>query len=187
MSSLCFYAKHRTLNITVTRGMHCALLYRHWKDIRQLFPWNKTVEITPPYGWVKMQFFIIVAHLTPPLFFRPGDSFSFIHVISRLSAFRVTTRSEPILWHARKADNYHPRVWATKNSLVPPLHDYDPSYRSWTIRLFRDASLFSKDVSFESTSGPISFDTSHSYVGTVLGKSIYIFVIDRLHNRSREV
>ncbi|XP_011699547.1 PREDICTED: disintegrin and metalloproteinase domain-containing protein 10 [Wasmannia auropunctata] len=40
--------------------------------------------------------------------------------------------------------------------------------RSWTIRLFRDASLFSKDVSFESTSGPIAFDTSHSYVGTVL-------------------
>ncbi|XP_011641764.1 disintegrin and metalloproteinase domain-containing protein 10 isoform X2 [Pogonomyrmex barbatus] len=40
--------------------------------------------------------------------------------------------------------------------------------RSWTIRLIRDASLFSKDVSFESTNGPISFDTSHSYVGTVL-------------------
>ncbi|KYN23340.1 Disintegrin and metalloproteinase domain-containing protein 10, partial [Trachymyrmex cornetzi] len=39
---------------------------------------------------------------------------------------------------------------------------------SWTIRLFHDASLFSKDVSFESTNGPISFDTSHSYVGTVL-------------------
>ncbi|KAL0132759.1 hypothetical protein PUN28_000474 [Cardiocondyla obscurior] len=40
--------------------------------------------------------------------------------------------------------------------------------RSWTIRLFHDASLFSKDASFESTNGPISFDTSHSYVGTVL-------------------
>ncbi|RLU25860.1 hypothetical protein DMN91_002021 [Ooceraea biroi] len=40
--------------------------------------------------------------------------------------------------------------------------------RSWTIRLVRDASLFSKDASFESTNGPISFDTSHSYVGTIL-------------------
>ncbi|XP_072760043.1 disintegrin and metalloproteinase domain-containing protein 10 [Anoplolepis gracilipes] len=40
--------------------------------------------------------------------------------------------------------------------------------RSWTIRLVHDASLFSNDASFESTDGPISFDTSHSYVGTIL-------------------
>ncbi|XP_070154321.1 disintegrin and metalloproteinase domain-containing protein 10-like [Polyergus mexicanus] len=40
--------------------------------------------------------------------------------------------------------------------------------RFWTIRLVHDASLFSKDASFESTDGPISFDTSHSYVGTIL-------------------
>ncbi|KAL6446416.1 hypothetical protein ACFW04_001174 [Cataglyphis niger] len=43
----------------------------------------------------------------------------------------------------------------------------------WTIRLVHDASLFSKDASFESTDGPISFDTSHSYVGTILGKYRY--------------
>lgn len=40
---------YRTLNITVMRGMHRALLYR-WKDIRQISSWNKTVEIIPPYG-----------------------------------------------------------------------------------------------------------------------------------------
>ncbi|XP_014488685.1 PREDICTED: disintegrin and metalloproteinase domain-containing protein 10 [Dinoponera quadriceps] len=40
--------------------------------------------------------------------------------------------------------------------------------RSWTIRLVHDASLFSKDATFEGTNGPISFDTSHSYIGTVL-------------------
>ncbi|XP_032688531.1 disintegrin and metalloproteinase domain-containing protein 10, partial [Odontomachus brunneus] len=40
-------------------------------------------------------------------------------------------------------------------------------YRSWTIRLVHDASLFSEDASFEGTNGPISFDTSHSYVGIV--------------------
>ncbi|GAB1860021.1 ADAM10 endopeptidase [Camponotus japonicus] len=41
--------------------------------------------------------------------------------------------------------------------------------RFWTIRLVHDATLFSKDASFESTDGPISFDTLHSYVGTILG------------------
>lgn len=58
----------------------------------------------------------------------------------------------------------------TKKLLL--FYNYNLFYRSWTIRLVRDASLFSKDVSFESTNGPISFDTAHSYVGTVLGKSI---------------
>ncbi|XP_012062866.1 PREDICTED: disintegrin and metalloproteinase domain-containing protein 10 [Atta cephalotes] len=56
-------------------------------------------------------------------------------------------------------------VTDSKQPLILNLKTLD---RSWTIRLFHDASLFSKDVSFESTNGPISFDTSHSYVGTVL-------------------
>ncbi|XP_036149690.1 LOW QUALITY PROTEIN: disintegrin and metalloproteinase domain-containing protein 10 [Monomorium pharaonis] len=54
------------------------------------------------------------------------------------------------------------------NSEQPLILNLKTLDRSWTIRLFRDPSLFSKDVSFESTNGPISFDTSHSYVGTVL-------------------
>ncbi|KAK1125085.1 hypothetical protein K0M31_006424 [Melipona bicolor] len=40
----------------------------------------------------------------------------------------------------------------------------------WTLRLIRDKGLFSKDATFESTNGPIDFDSSHSYVGTVLGE-----------------
>ena len=40
--------------------------------------------------------------------------------------------------------------------------------KQWTLRLIRDKGLFSKDATFESTNGPIIFDTSHSYVGTVL-------------------
>ncbi|OAD56554.1 Disintegrin and metalloproteinase domain-containing protein 10 [Eufriesea mexicana] len=40
--------------------------------------------------------------------------------------------------------------------------------RQWTLRLIRDKSLFSKDATFENTDGPIAFDVSHSYVGTVL-------------------
>ncbi|CAK9807652.1 Disintegrin and metalloproteinase domain-containing protein 10 [Anthophora quadrimaculata] len=41
--------------------------------------------------------------------------------------------------------------------------------KQWTLRMIRDRSLFSSDATFESTNGPISFDTAHSYVGTVLG------------------
>ncbi|XP_033331022.2 disintegrin and metalloproteinase domain-containing protein 10 isoform X1 [Megalopta genalis] len=40
--------------------------------------------------------------------------------------------------------------------------------KQWTLRLIRDKGLFSSDATFESTGGPIPFDTSHSYVGTVL-------------------
>ncbi|XP_043668991.1 disintegrin and metalloproteinase domain-containing protein 10-like isoform X2 [Vespula pensylvanica] len=40
--------------------------------------------------------------------------------------------------------------------------------RSWTIRLIRDDTIFSKDVTFEGTHGSIPFDVSHSYAGTVL-------------------
>ncbi|XP_043524571.1 disintegrin and metalloproteinase domain-containing protein 10-like isoform X2 [Frieseomelitta varia] len=40
--------------------------------------------------------------------------------------------------------------------------------KQWTLRLIRDKGLFSKDATFESTNGPIDFDSSHSYVGTVL-------------------
>ncbi|KAG7190618.1 hypothetical protein KM043_006705 [Ampulex compressa] len=40
--------------------------------------------------------------------------------------------------------------------------------RHWTLRLVHDKSLFSEDATFECTNGPISFDTSHSYTGTVL-------------------
>ncbi|XP_076241864.1 disintegrin and metalloproteinase domain-containing protein 10 [Calliopsis andreniformis] len=40
--------------------------------------------------------------------------------------------------------------------------------KQWTLRLTRDEGLFSKDATFLSTNGPIAFDTSHSYVGTVL-------------------
>ncbi|CAL7938366.1 unnamed protein product [Xylocopa violacea] len=40
--------------------------------------------------------------------------------------------------------------------------------KQWTLRLIRDNGLFSKDATFESTDGPIDFDASHSYVGTVL-------------------
>ncbi|XP_029039517.1 disintegrin and metalloproteinase domain-containing protein 10-like isoform X2 [Osmia bicornis bicornis] len=40
--------------------------------------------------------------------------------------------------------------------------------RQWTLRLIRDKSLFSNDATFESTTGPIDFDPSHSYMGTVL-------------------
>ncbi|XP_071866505.1 disintegrin and metalloproteinase domain-containing protein 10 isoform X2 [Bombus fervidus] len=40
--------------------------------------------------------------------------------------------------------------------------------KQWTLRLIQDKALFSKDATFESTNGPIDFDTSHSYVGTVL-------------------
>ncbi|XP_017889847.1 disintegrin and metalloproteinase domain-containing protein 10-like isoform X2 [Ceratina calcarata] len=40
--------------------------------------------------------------------------------------------------------------------------------KRWTLRLIRDKGLFSKDATFESTAGPIYFDTSHSYMGTVL-------------------
>ncbi|KAK2585250.1 hypothetical protein KPH14_009951 [Odynerus spinipes] len=40
--------------------------------------------------------------------------------------------------------------------------------RLWTVRLVRDDSIFSKDVTFEGTHGFIPFDTSHSYIGTVL-------------------
>ena len=36
--------------------------------------------------------------------------------------------------------------------------------------MIQDKGLFSKDATFESTNGPIDFDTSHSYVGTVLGE-----------------
>ncbi|CAK9824706.1 Disintegrin and metalloproteinase domain-containing protein 10 [Anthophora retusa] len=41
--------------------------------------------------------------------------------------------------------------------------------KQWTLRLIKDRSLFTSDATFESTNGPISFDTAHSYVGTVLG------------------
>ncbi|XP_031842492.1 disintegrin and metalloproteinase domain-containing protein 10 isoform X2 [Nomia melanderi] len=40
--------------------------------------------------------------------------------------------------------------------------------KQWTLRLIRDKSLFSRDATFENTNGPIDFDTSHSYVGSVL-------------------
>ncbi|XP_076295147.1 disintegrin and metalloproteinase domain-containing protein 10 [Lasioglossum baleicum] len=40
--------------------------------------------------------------------------------------------------------------------------------KQWTLRLIRDKSLFSTDVTFEGTKGPIPFDTSHSYAGTVM-------------------
>ncbi|XP_061941808.1 disintegrin and metalloproteinase domain-containing protein 10 isoform X2 [Apis cerana] len=40
--------------------------------------------------------------------------------------------------------------------------------KQWTLRLVRERSLFSQDATFENTNGPIDFDTSHSYVGTVL-------------------
>lgn len=43
-------------------------------------------------------------------------------------------------------------------------------YRQWTLRLIRDKSIFSRDATFENTNGPIEFDTSHSYVGSVLGE-----------------
>lgn len=43
-------------------------------------------------------------------------------------------------------------------------------YRQWTLRLVPDGNLFSKDAVFESSQGLISFDTSHSYTGTILGK-----------------
>ncbi|CAK9794894.1 Disintegrin and metalloproteinase domain-containing protein 10 [Anthophora plagiata] len=41
--------------------------------------------------------------------------------------------------------------------------------KQWTLRLIRDRSLFTSDATFESTNGPISFDTAHTYVGTVMG------------------
>lgn len=36
--------------------------------------------------------------------------------------------------------------------------------------MIRDKGLFSSDATFENTNGPIEFDTSHSYVGSVLGE-----------------
>lgn len=75
---------------------------------------------------VRHSFFIIVARTFNPSrrFVYSGDSFPFIRVITRLSALGVTTRSEPILWHARNADNYSPRIRVSqkRNSLVPALH-----------------------------------------------------------------
>ncbi|XP_014212080.1 disintegrin and metalloproteinase domain-containing protein 10 [Copidosoma floridanum] len=40
--------------------------------------------------------------------------------------------------------------------------------KQWTMRLVRDSNLFSNDAVFEGTDGPINFDTSHSYTGTIL-------------------
>ncbi|XP_043265918.1 disintegrin and metalloproteinase domain-containing protein 10-like [Colletes gigas] len=40
--------------------------------------------------------------------------------------------------------------------------------KQWTLRLIRDMGLFSKDATFENTDGPIFFDASHTYAGTVL-------------------
>ncbi|XP_034939829.1 disintegrin and metalloproteinase domain-containing protein 10-like isoform X2 [Chelonus insularis] len=39
--------------------------------------------------------------------------------------------------------------------------------REWTMRLVRDTNVFAQDAVFEGTNGPIAFDTSHSYVGTI--------------------
>ena len=43
-------------------------------------------------------------------------------------------------------------------------------HRQWTMRLVRDNRLFANDAVFESSTGPVDFDTSHSYTGTILGK-----------------
>ncbi|XP_023318436.1 disintegrin and metalloproteinase domain-containing protein 10 [Trichogramma pretiosum] len=40
--------------------------------------------------------------------------------------------------------------------------------KQWTMRLVRDSGLFTDDAVFEGSSGPIDFDTSHSYTGTIL-------------------
>ncbi|KAF7403851.1 hypothetical protein HZH68_006645 [Vespula germanica] len=53
---------------------------------------------------------------------------------------------------------------------------YKHTGRSWTIRLIRDDTIFSKDVTFEGTHGSIPFDVSHSYAGTVLGMFVDILV-----------
>lgn len=50
-------------------------------------------------------------------------------------------------------------------------------FRQWTMRLVRDSGLFSKDAVFESTDGPIDFDTSHSYTGTILGELFFFYSI----------
>ncbi|XP_043266716.1 disintegrin and metalloproteinase domain-containing protein 10-like isoform X2 [Venturia canescens] len=50
--------------------------------------------------------------------------------------------------------------------LVLRLHALD---KHWTMRLVRDNNLFAKDATFEGTEGPIPFDMSHSYVGTIDG------------------
>ncbi|KAK0183166.1 hypothetical protein PV327_001233 [Microctonus hyperodae] len=48
--------------------------------------------------------------------------------------------------------------------LVLHLRAFD---KEWTMRLVRDTSVFAQDAIFEGTNGPISFDTLHSYVGTI--------------------
>lgn len=40
------------------------------------------------------------------------------------------------------------------------------------MRLVRDGNLFANDAVFEGTDGPIPFDTSHSYTGTIDGESV---------------
>ncbi|XP_015585576.1 disintegrin and metalloproteinase domain-containing protein 10 isoform X2 [Cephus cinctus] len=46
--------------------------------------------------------------------------------------------------------------------------------RMWTMRLVRDGNLFAKDAVFEGTDGPIIFDTTHSYVGTIVGDEMAV-------------
>lgn len=56
-----------------------------------------------------------------------------------------TSKDQPLVFHLRALD------------------------RQWTMRLIRDTNLFSSDVVFENTNGSMSFDSLHSYVGTVKG------------------
>ncbi|KZC05932.1 Disintegrin and metalloproteinase domain-containing protein 10, partial [Dufourea novaeangliae] len=84
---------------------------------------------------------------------------------SYIGYYEVATYDTVALRHHRNRLRRDVTDTAENQPLLVHLRALD---KQWTLRLIRDRSLFSKDATFEDTNGPIIFDTSHSYVGTVL-------------------
>ncbi|XP_076394943.1 disintegrin and metalloproteinase domain-containing protein 10 isoform X8 [Megachile rotundata] len=106
---------------------------------------------------------LIVTAIASPL--RPVPPHSGITHGSYIGYYEVASYDTAALRHHRNRMRRDAFDVVDNQPLLLHLKALD---KDWTLRLIRDKSLFSKDATFESTAGPIDFDPSHSYMGTVL-------------------
>ncbi|XP_066598777.1 disintegrin and metalloproteinase domain-containing protein 10 isoform X2 [Prorops nasuta] len=110
-------------------------------------------------------YLMTISHASP---LHPTPLMSHYKGITRASYIRyyeVASYDTATLRRHRSRTRREASDTANNQPLLLPLRTLD---RSWTLKLVRDGNLFAKDASFESTSGPLDFDISHIYVGTLL-------------------